>query len=426
MDGKQWCQGRIVWERKPGAPPPAMRTSKGYRLRRAAVAFIVLSLVVSLVGCTASNAGKEASTGGGTAEKAPYKIGAVVSLTGTYAGLGGPEKTAIDMEVERINAAGGINGHKLEVVLVDDGTDAAKATAAASKLIDQDKVLAVIGATGTGQTMAMRQAIDKAGIPQVSMAGGTVITSTFDKLVFQTPWSNSLVVPYELKAMQAKGIKQVALLTSADGFGKDGQAVLKAELPKFGMTAVADETFNTGDTDMTAQLTKIAAAKPQAIILWNAGKESVTVLKNREQLKITIPVYGSHGNARKETIEGGGAAAEGFTFAAGKILVPAEYGQDTPAYKVATDFVDRFTTKAGQAPSTFAGHAYDALNITVEAMKKLPEGFTSAQLRDEIEKTSGFVGIGGTFTFSATDHNGLTENDLVLYTVKDGAFTVVK
>jgi hypothetical protein len=102
------------------------------------------------------------------------------------------------------------------------------------------------------------------------------------------------------------------------------------------------------------------------------------------------------------------------------------YGKDTEAYKVATDFVDRYSKKFGAAPSTFAGHAYDALYLTVEAMKRLPEGFTSAQLRDEIEKTSGFVGIGGTFTFSPTDHNGMTEKDLVMYKVEGGKWVLVE
>jgi branched-chain amino acid transport system substrate-binding protein len=426
MNLKDWYQGRIVWERKPGAPPPCTAANNGSRARRATVAIIALSLVVSLAACTSVPQGGGKEPAGAAAEKAPYKIGAVLSLTGTYAGLGAPEKNVLDMELARINEAGGINGHKLEIAIEDDGTDAGKAATATSKLIDQEKVLAVLGATGSGQTMAMRQAIDRAGVPQVSMAGATVITAKFDKLVFQTPWSNSIVVPFTLKYLQAKGVKQVGLITDTGGFGKDGREVLLKELPKYGMTAVADETFNPGDTDMSAQLTKIAQKKPQAILLWNAGKESATVLKNREQLKLDIPIYGSHGDARAEIIEGAGTAAEGFTFAAGKILAPQEYGAGTEPYKVATDFVDRYTKQFGQAPSTFAGHAYDALYLTVDAMKKLPEGFTSAQLRDEIEKTSGFVGIGGTFTFSATDHNGMTEKDLVMYTVKNGKWTVQK
>ncbi|HEY3318729.1 MAG TPA: ABC transporter substrate-binding protein [Coriobacteriia bacterium] len=396
-------------------------------MTRRATAVIALSLAgVLAAGCSGTATAPQTPPAGGGEKKAPYKLGAVVSLTGTYAGLGQPEKNVLDMEVARINAAGGINGHPLEVVALDDATDPKKAVSDTTKLLDEEKVLAVLGATGSGQTMAMRTEIDRAQVPQVSMAGATVITKKFDKWVFQTPWSNVLVLPFELKYMQSKGVKKLALLSDSTAFGKDGIEVAKANLGTYGITVAAEETFNPGDTDMTAQLTKIKAAKPDAILLVNAGKEAVIAVKGAAQLGIKVPIFGTHGNARKEFIDGAGPAAEGFTFAAGKILIPDAYGKGTEPFKVATDFVDRYTKKYGAAPSTFAGHAYDALYLTVEAMKRLPEGFASSQLRDEIEKTSGFVGIGGTFTFSPTDHNGMTEKDLVMYKVENGKWVLAQ
>jgi len=384
---------------------------------------IALSLVVaSLAGCSRDDSGE--SDGGETATKDPYTIGAVLSLSGTYAGLGEPEKNTIEMELERINDAGGVNGHPIVVIIEDDGTDAAKAQAATVRLIEQEDVLAIIGATGTGQTMGMRGDIDRAGIPQVSVAGGTVITAEFDPLVFQTPWSNSLVVPFTLGTLKDAGITKIALMSDTGGFGADGAAVVKANVDAYGMQIVSEETFNPGDTDMTAQLTKVKGSDAEAIVLWNAGKEAAIVAKNMEQLGMTIPLYGSHGNARTEFIEGAGSAAEGFRFAAGKILVPDSYGAGTAGYEVATDFIERYTERYGKAPDTFAGHAYDALYLIVEAMRRLDEGFTPQDLRDEIENTDGFVGIGGVFTFSASDHNGMSEDDLVMYRVADGGWVV--
>jgi branched-chain amino acid transport system substrate-binding protein len=382
-----------------------------------------LSIALVLSGCTTPATPDGGTTGTGE-KKEPIKIGAVLSLTGSYAGLGAPEKNTLEMEAARLNAAGGIDGRQVEVVIVDDATDPAKAQAATTKLIEQDKVVTVIGATGTGQSMGMRGDIDRAGIPQVSIAGGTAITAQFDKLVFQTPWSNTLVVPFTLKRLQKDGIKKIGVIADSGGFGKDGVAVLKAEAPKFGMTVVSEQSFNPGDADMTGQITKIKAAGAQAVVMWTAGSEAATIAKNMQQLKLTIPLVGSHGNARTEFIEGAGAAAEGFTFAAGKILVPDTYGKDTEAFKVATDFVTRYTAKYGKAPDTFAGHAYDAFWITVNALKAAGPGADGAKLRDAIEATKGFVGIGGTFTYSATDHNGMTEGDLVTYEVKGGKWVV--
>ncbi len=227
----------------------------------------------------------------------PIKIGAIVSLTGTYAGLGDPEKKTIEMEVKRINEAGGINGRPVEVIFEDDGTDEAKAVAAASKLIEQDKVVALIGATGTGQSMAIRSEVDRAGIPQLSMAGGSAITAKLDPLVFQTPWSNTLVVPFTLEYLKKEGITKIGVISDTGGFGKDGAAVLAADAPGAGVTIVSNQTFNVGDADMTAQLTNIKKSGAQAVVMWTSGKEAATIAKNAKQLGLTIPLYGSHGNA---------------------------------------------------------------------------------------------------------------------------------
>ncbi|MRR13142.1 ABC transporter substrate-binding protein, partial [bacterium] len=321
---------------------------------------------------------------------------------------------------------GGVDGHPIEIVYEDDATDPDTAVAATTRLIDKEGVLAIIGATGTGSTMAMRQEVVRAGIPQVSPAGGTVITSDFNELVFQTPWSNSLVIPYELAYIKDQGITKIALISDSGGFGKDGAAVVKAKAAAAGMTITADEVFNAGDADMSAQLTKIKGSGAEAVLMVTAGKEAAIVAKNMKDLAMTIPLFGTHGNARKEFIEGAGPAAEGFKFAAGKILLPDAYGTDTEGYDVATDFIARYTDEFGKAPDTFAGHAYDALYIIVNAMKTLDEGFTPGDLRDAIEKTSGFVGIGGTFTYSATDHNGMSESDLVMYQVKNGEWVLAE
>ena len=284
------------------------------------------------------------------APREPIKIGAILSLTGTYAGLGEGEKNVIDLEVAKINEAGGVNGRPIEVIVEDDATDEAKAVAAAAKLIEQDGVVAILGATGSGQTMAVRGDVQRAAIPQVSMAGATAITDPVDPLVFATPWSNTIVVPFILDYLKSQGITKIGLISDSGGFGKDGQAVITADAPEYGVTIVDDETFNPGDTDMTAQLTKIKNSDAQAIVMWTAGAEAATIAKNAKDLGIELPIYASHGIARREFIEGAGDAAEGIKLAAGKILLPEAYGEDTEAYTVATDFIDRYQKAYGEAP----------------------------------------------------------------------------
>jgi len=389
--------------------------------RRVAALVLAGVLVAGVVGCSGA---QQASPEASSAE--PVKIGAILSLTGTYAALGAAEKNALDLEVKRINDGGGIDGRPIEVVIEDDATDEAKAVAAASKLIEQDRVVAILGASGTGQSMAIRGDIQRAGIPQVSMAGGTVVTAEFDPLVFQTPWSNTLVVPFVLSAMKDAGVTRFALLSDTGGYGKDGLAVIEAEAARAGMTIVASETFNPGDTDVSAQLTKIKGSDAQAVLLWTAGKEAAIAVKGARDLGIELPFYGGSGQARKEFAEGADDAAEGFTFGTGKSLIPANWGEGTEQFTTVSEFAKRYETAYGEAPDIFAGHAFDAISIVADGLKRAGADADPAALRDAIEKTSGLPGFGGTFTFSASDHNGLTADDLALYRFEGGTWVAAQ
>ncbi len=391
---------------------------------RFAAAVIGMTAMLALTSC-----GQASSTGSKTEpakDTTPIKVGAIVSLTGPYAGIGTPEKQVIEMEVKKLNDAGGINGRKVEVIYEDDATDEAKAVAAAAKLIEQDKVVAIIGPSGTGQSMAIRGDLGRAGIPNVSMAGGSVLVSDLDKLQFTTAWTNKIVVPYTLDFLQKQGIKNVAIIADTSGYGKDGVAVINAEAPKYGVKVVSTQTFNPGDTDMTAQLTKIKGSGAEAILLWNAGKEAAIVLKNAKDLGVKQPIYGSHGNARKELIEGAGDAAENFKFAAGKVLLPETYGTDTEQYKIAKDFIERYVAAYTDPPSTFAGHAFDAFNVLTNALKSTNGDTDPTKLRDAVEATKELPGVGGIFTFSPTDHGGLSTEDVQMYVIKNGTWQLAQ
>ena len=384
-------------------------------------AALATALAVTVAGCTRTGTTSSATSGSGTGA-VPIKVGAILSLTGTYAALGSSEKNALELEVKRINDAGGVAGRKLELIIEDDSTDEAKAVAAASKLINQDEVVALLGATGTGQSMAVRSEVDRAGIPQISMAGGTVVTATFDPLVFQTPWSNSLVVPFVLQKMKTDGKTKIAVLSDSGGYGKDGRAVIRANAPKLSIDIVSDQTFNSGDTDFSAQLTKIKSSGADAVLLWTAGKEGASIVKSATDLGVKAPRYGGSGQAKVEFGQGAGAASDGFIFGTGRSLVPTNWGSDTEEYKVVSGFATRYKAAYGQDPDIFAGHAFDALNILTTALKSAGSDASPSALRDAIESTSKLAGFGGIFTFSATDHNGLTAEDLALYKVENGVW----
>ncbi|MDY0341268.1 MAG: ABC transporter substrate-binding protein [Coriobacteriia bacterium] len=384
-----------------------------------AVASMLLALVcVSASGCAVADPSARADG------VEPYRIGAVLSLTGTYAGLGVPEKNAIELEVSRINKAGGIAGRPVEVIYEDDASDAAKSQAASVRLIDKEEVLAIIGASGTGQTIAMRTDAERAGVSIVSMAGGSVLTDDFSQWVFQTPWPNRIVIPFVLEKMAAAGYSTVGLISDTGGYGVDGRDYVLSHADDAGVTVVADETFNSGDTDMSSQLTKVRAADPDALLIWAAGKEGAIIARNARQLNMPQPLYGGSGIAREEFIEGAGEAAEGVRLGTGKILIPDSFGVGTESYEVATSFIARYEAAYGVEPDIFAGHAYDAIGLIADALGRIEGEVTPGALRDALEETNAWVGIDGIFTYSTSDHNGLTTDEMVLYVIEDGTWRV--
>ena len=259
-------------------------------------------------------------------------------------------------------------------------------------------MIAILGATGTGQSMAIRNEIDRAGIPQLSMAGGTAITAKLDPQVFQTPWSNTIVVPFVLDAIAADGHTKVGVISDSGGYGKDGRAVILEAAPKAGVTVVSDQTFNPGDTDFSAQLTKIKNSGADSVLLWTAGKEGAAIAKAAKDLGITAPLYGGSGQAKLEFAQGAGAAAEGFVFGTGKSLLPSNWGTGTPEFEVVNGFAERYEKEYGQAPDIFAGHAFDALAILQDALERTEGDTDPAALTAAVQETKDLDGYGGRFT----------------------------
>lgn len=399
------------------------------RTRRFGFFLLVIALAALLVAGCARQAAEEPRE----ENKEPYVIGAVLSLTGAYTSLGVPERDVLELETKKINDAGGVNGYPISLFIEDDATLEANAVAAVTKLIEQRKVIAVIGATGTGQTMAMRSAIVKAEIPQVSLAGGSVITQPEKNLspwVFQVPWPNSVVVPFVFDYLKSKDIDEIGVISDSGGFGKDGKAVIENLAAGAGIKIVANEVYNIGDLDMKPQLTKIKGTDAKAVVVWGAAGEPAIIAKNMKELGMTMPLVGSHGIARKAFITGAGDAANGVVFAAGKVIVPEAYGENTDARAVADDFIKRYKDRYGSEPDgTFPGHAYDGFHIVINALRELgkaPGDFEPSELRAQIEKTSDLVLLGGTFNYSLTDHVGTKKSDLVMVEIEDGKWVVLK
>ena len=201
------------------------------------------------------------------------KIGGLFSVTGPASFLGEPEKKTLEMLVADLNAKGGINGQKLEAVIYDTAGDATKAVQLATKLIKNDKVVAIIGPSTTGESMAVLALTEKEKIPLISCAAGIKITEPAKdrKFTFKTPANDHVAVEKILQYAARVKQKNLAILTVTDGFGASGREQLKVSAAQKGFKVVADETYGPKDTDMTPQLTKIRSSKADAIICWGTN-----------------------------------------------------------------------------------------------------------------------------------------------------------
>jgi branched-chain amino acid transport system substrate-binding protein len=363
----------------------------------------------------------------------PIKLGAFFALSGPAAHIGTPTKLVADMVVDQINKGGGINGRPIELIVGDTESDPAKAATIAKKFIFTDKVAAIIGPTSTAEGMNVKKIVEEASVPTFMTVGGDPVIMGGEKLgsfnyVFKSPQRSSTAVKKLFGYLKDKKLTKVGLLTASDAFGKDGLVWLEKLAPDFGITFVAKESFGPSDIDMTAQLTKIKNADPQALVVWTIGPAGAIVAKNKAQLGIKVPLSQCHGQPDPKYIELAGKASEGDRMPATKLMAAAQLPDSDPQKKVIQEFIRLYKDVYhydNQFPiNTHSGYAWDAIYIVTNAMKKA--GTDPKALRNAIEQTQGYVGVSGIYNLTPEDHNGLGVDSMVMVQVKDGKFVLAE
>ena len=353
-----------------------------------------------------------------------YKVGAIFAVTGPAAWLGTPERNTAKMIEEQVNMAGGINGHPLEIIIEDTVGDATRTVTAAKKLITKDNVLAIVGPSRSGTSMAVIPIVEEAKVPLISCAAAESIVVPVKSWVFKTPQKDSDATVRIYEYMNEQGISKIAIITPTSGFGDQGRKQLKKFAPEFGIEIVADETYGPKDTDMTAQLTKIKATEAQAVVNWSIVPGQVIVAKNMRQLGMKIPLFQSHGFGNIKYAQTAGEAGEGIIFPCGRLLAVDTLPDEHPQKEVLAKYKKEYEAKFGEDVSTFGGHAWDGLWLIIAALREV--GPDREKIRNYLENTKNFVGTGGIFNFSPEDHNGLTKDAFEMLTVKNEKFVVLK
>jgi branched-chain amino acid transport system substrate-binding protein len=360
------------------------------------------------------------------AARADIVVGSVLSTSGPAAFLGEPEKETLLVYIKRINDSGGVLGQKIKLVLYDDGSDANASRTFATRLVEEDKVQAVIAGTGTGNSLAMIPVFEEAGIPFVSLSGGVEIVEPVRKWVFKPPQTDRMACQKIFTDLKKRNLPNVAIIGGQGGFAKSMVAQCKKAAPAFGVNIVAEESYGPRDSDMTAQLTKIkGVAGVQAIVNADIGQGPAIVTRNYDQLKLGIPLYQSHGAASQGYLDLSGPAANGVRIPGPSLLVVDQLADSDPQKKVLADYKAVIEKETGKPVNSFGGYAHDGLMLLVEAIKRAG-GMDPAKVRDEIEKTKGMAATVGTINMSPTDHLGVDLSAFKMLEIKNGKWTLVE
>ncbi|WP_035272896.1 ABC transporter substrate-binding protein [Desulfogranum japonicum] len=359
----------------------------------------------------------------GAAQAEVIKIGAIFAETGGAAFLGGPEARTARMLVEQINQAGGINGDTLELIVKDSGGSPEKAISFAKQLIEEDKVLAIIGPSTSGESMKIKRIAEDHQTVLISCAAAELIVNPVASYVFKTPQKDSFAARKIFQTMQDKGIRKIAVVVGNTGFGKTGKQQLKKIAPEYGVEILAEETYDKKATDLSALVAKLKSIEAiEAVVNWSIVPAQSIIAKNIRQTGWDVPLFQSHGFGNIGYVQAAGEAAEGIIFPCGRLLVADTLAENNPQKALLVEYIRAYQKRFNEDASGFGGYAYDAVNILHEAIKVA--GNDRKKVRDAIEAIQNLPGASGVFSFSPEDHNGLSLDSFVMLTVKNGQFVL--
>jgi branched-chain amino acid transport system substrate-binding protein len=353
------------------------------------------------------------------------KVGAVLAVTGPASFLGGPEARTLEMMVDDLNAKGGINGDKIQMIIKDSAGSPEKAVSFAKQLIEEEKVVAIIGPSTSGESMKLKSIAEEGKTPLISCAAAEDIVNPVASYVFKTPQNDSFAAQKIFQEMKNLGISKVALLNSNTGFGQAGKAKIMKIAPEYGIQIVEAEEYDKQATDLSAVIAKIKANKDvQAVFNWSIEPAQAIVAKNMRQAGWEVSLFQSHGYGNIKYVEAGGAASEGIIFPAGHLLIADQLPAAHPQKAIMMKYISDYEGKYKETASVFGGYGYDAFMILTMAIKSA--GTDREKIRTAIENIKNLAGASGVFTFSPADHNGLTIDAFEMMTVKDGKFVQYK
>lgn len=346
----------------------------------------------------------------------PIKIGVYEPMTGAMAAGGQMTWEGIALAHEMQPT---VLGRPIKLILVDNKSDKVESANAVARLVEQEKVVAIIGSYGSSNSIAGGDVAEKAGIPMVTDSATNPLVTQGKKFVFRAcfidPFQGEVMAKYafhNLKLTKVAILKDVAQDYSVGlaNYFKKTFTKLTGD-PK---SVVAEVAYQTGDQDFTAQLTQVISSKAEALFVPGYFGDAALIAKQLRQLGSKIPILGGDALDAPELMSIGGKAVEGVT-------ISSFYSAEAPANEVAKKFVAAYKSKYGKTPNANAALGFDTYNMVVDAIRRAGSTDPKA-IRDALATTKGFIGVTGSITI---DENGDATKDAVILRVENGVFRYV-
>jgi len=362
-----------------------------------------------------------------TGASAQITIGVDLSTTGPAAAIGIQSNNAIRLWPDTLG------GQPARYVVLDDGSDVTRAVRNMRKLTSEDRVDAIVGPNLTASALAALDVLQESGTPMVALAASAVIVEPQSdpkkRWAFKMPQNDSLMASILVEHMRKHGVKTVGFIGFADSYGESWWKEFN-EAAQGNPKVVAQERFQRTDPSVMAQVLKIIAAKPDAVLVAGSGTPAALPQQTLVERGYDKPIYQTHGIGTLEFLQLGGKSVEATLFPTGPAVVARELPDSNPVKKVAVEFADRYEAEYGAGTLTqFAGDAWGAWMLLDSAVARaLKTGaqpgtpqFRSA-LRDALESTRDLAVPNGVLNLSPDNHQGFDERARVMGTIRDGRF----
>ncbi|HML61495.1 ABC transporter substrate-binding protein [Solidesulfovibrio sp.] len=348
------------------------------------------------------------------------KIAVPAAFTGSAAGYGENVKAGVSVKIDEVNAAGGVNGKKIEAVYLDDQCEPREAATVSSSIVNDDAIVGIVGHLCSSAHLAGLPAYVREGIPAITPTATSVAISSKNKDEKGKVWSFRNVYRDDFQGIflaeyidKVLGLKKVAVFYENNDYGIGLKEAFAKEAKKLGLTVVGEEAYKKGDQDFTPQLTKIKAAAPQALFVAGYYPEGALIADQAKKIGLVVPKFGADGFDNADYIKLGGAATDD-TYLTAPFLAEI-------ASPDAKKFIESFKAKFKREVDWMSANSYDAAGILIEAIAKA--GPDREKIRaylagmDTPEK--GYKGVTGINYFDA---NGDCQKPAFVKMVKDGKF----